>query len=92
MLIESKVKDEDAFKSAKAKRLKNGGANSVSVTLLCIGWLTIILSVIALVKLSDTALYPASLVSVFGIITGIFIIGFAEIISLLHGIYHNTKK
>lgn len=92
--IDAKVKDQESIDKAQQRKIKREDVNWVASVLGTIGWIGVILSVlIGGVIVSTYKLGNLGVIYVvLGVITNLFIIGFAEIIRLLHKIYLNTKS
>lgn len=92
-LSDAKLKDEEAIAKAKQRKLITEPTNWVANALGIVGWVGIIISLfIGRAILTDGFEKTGAWVALIGVVSSLFIVGFAEIIRLLHKIYLNTKK
>jgi hypothetical protein len=99
-LGEAKIKDEESLKIAQHKKeersekvlRENGSKNSIASLIKFVGWLMVIITLISGVNfaLQHNTLGYIYLFS--GIVSGILLVGFSEVIILLQKIYINTRK
>lgn len=70
----------------------SNGNNQIATVLKAFSIITMIMSVIVLLIFMEENFYTGLIIGVSGIIGGIFILGFAEIIQKLQNIEENTRK
>lgn len=70
----------------------SNGNNQIATVLKAFSIITMIISVVTFLILMEDNFYTGLIVGVSGIIGGIFILGFAEIIQKLQNIEDNTRK
>lgn len=70
----------------------SNGNNQIATVLKAFSIITIIISVVTFLILMEDNFYTGLIIVVSGVIGGIFILGFAEIIQKLQNIEDNTRK
>jgi hypothetical protein len=92
-MLDAKVKDaETVDKSQLQKKFRSEDSNWIASTLNVIGWIGIVVTIIVASRVVDDFQGFAVIYTIAGIVSSLFIIGFSEVIRLLHKIYLNTKK
>ena len=88
--------DEDlkamGIKHANNQNRNNNDNNQIATVLKAFSIITMIISVITFLILMVDNFYTGLIIVVSGVIGGIFILGFAEIIQKLQNIEDNTRK
>lgn len=74
------------------KSNNSNGNNQIATVLKAFSIITMIISVIIFLVFMEDNFYTGLIVGVSGIISGLFILGFAEIIQKLQNIEDNTRK
>ena len=70
----------------------SNGNNQIAIVLKAFSIITMIMSVIVFLIFMEENFYTGLIVGVSGIVGGVFILGFAEIIQKLQNIENNTRK
>ena len=82
------------IKQANNQNINNNdnGNNQIATVLKAFSIITMIISVVTFLILMEDNFYTGLIIVVSGVIGGIFILGFAEIIQKLQNIEDNTRK
>lgn len=87
------IKQTMQLKEDNQKNFNNGNENNQIATVLkTFSVITMIISVITFLVLMKDSFYTGLIVILSGVIGGVFILGFAEIIQKLQNIENNTRK
>lgn len=76
----------------QSKNNNSNGNNQIATVLKAFSIITMIMSVIIFLVFMEDNFYTGLIVGVSGIVGGVFILGFAEIIQKLQNIENNTRK
>lgn len=76
----------------QSKNNNSNGNNQIATVLKAFSIITMIMSVIIFLVFMEDNFYTGLIVGVSGIVGGVFILGFAEIIQKLQNIEDNTRK